>query len=163
MPEIEISKIFTDNLKHLLEIHNMTYKELAGKIGVKASSVSMWMNGNSLPRMGTLDKIADLFNTSVKALVTIDNDDSADRPWISLGDNSLSLHTKNNAEFNLLTNYRSLNTEGRKEARKRVQELTEIPRYTKPNTPELNAAHAIPNATEEDQQHDEDVMDDENF
>lgn len=70
MPEIEISEIFTNNLKKLLEIHNMTYKELAENIGVKASSVSMWMNGNSLPRMGTLDKIADLFNVSVESLVT---------------------------------------------------------------------------------------------
>lgn len=48
----------------------MTNKEFAQKIGVKASSVSMWMNGNSLPRMGTLDKIADLFNISVDSLVT---------------------------------------------------------------------------------------------
>lgn len=48
----------------------MTNKEFAPKIGVKASSVSMWMNGNSLPRMGTLDKIADLFNISVDSLVT---------------------------------------------------------------------------------------------
>lgn len=53
----------------------MTYKELAEKIGVKASSVSMWMTGNSLPRMGTLDKIADLFNVSVKSLVTVEKTD----------------------------------------------------------------------------------------
>lgn len=34
----------------------------------------------------------------------------------------------------LLSNYRELNTEGQSEARKRVSELTEIPRYTKPDT-----------------------------
>lgn len=77
MPEIEISKIFTNNLKQLLEMHNMTYKELAENIGVKASSVSMWMNGNSLPRMGTLDKIADLFNVSVESLVTTNKEEDA--------------------------------------------------------------------------------------
>jgi len=70
MPETDIGNIFTDNLKQLLQVNNMTYKELAEKIGVKASSVSMWMNGNSLPRMGTLDKLADLFNISVESLVT---------------------------------------------------------------------------------------------
>lgn len=70
MPDIEIGEIFTDNLKKILQSNNMTYKELALKIGVKASSVSMWMNGKSLPRMGTLDKIADLFNISAESLIT---------------------------------------------------------------------------------------------
>lgn len=73
MPETDISVIFINNLKKLLLENNMTYKELAEKIGVKASSVSMWMTGNSLPRMGTLDKIADLFSVSVNSLVTIEN------------------------------------------------------------------------------------------
>lgn len=36
----------------------------------------------------------------------------------------------------LLTDYRELNTEGQSEARKRVSELTEIPRYTKPDEPQ---------------------------
>lgn len=35
----------------------------------------------------------------------------------------------------LLADYRELNTDGRSEARKRVHELTEIQRYTKPDTP----------------------------
>lgn len=35
----------------------------------------------------------------------------------------------------LLENYRKLNDIGQSEARKRVKELTEIPRYTKPTTP----------------------------
>lgn len=142
MPEIEISDIFINNLKQLLKTHNMTYKELAEKIGVKASSISMWMNGKSLPRMGTLDKIADLFNVSVESLVTINNN-AAEAPWGAVTDDSISLQTKNNAEFNLLIDYRTLNIDGRKEARKRIQELTEIPRYTRSETPELNAAHAL--------------------
>lgn len=35
----------------------------------------------------------------------------------------------------LLADYRELNAEGQSEARKRVSELTEIPRYTKPDEP----------------------------
>lgn len=35
----------------------------------------------------------------------------------------------------LLADYRELNTDGQSEARKRVSELTEIPRYTKPDEP----------------------------
>lgn len=129
MPEIEISTIFINKLKQLLRENNMTYKELAENIGVKASSVSMWMNGNSLPRMGTLDKIADLFNVSVKSLVTLEDDSENDKPSISIDDGTLSILTKNNAEFDLLTNYRTLNPVGQKEACKRMQELTEIDQY----------------------------------
>ncbi|WP_286080136.1 helix-turn-helix domain-containing protein [Parablautia intestinalis] len=70
MPEKDISSIFTNNLKKLLADNNMTYRELSEKLGVKASSISMWMNGNSLPRMGLLDKLADLFNVSVEYLIT---------------------------------------------------------------------------------------------
>ena len=65
----------------------------------------------------------------------------------------------------LLADYRELNTDGQAEARKRVSELTEIPRYTKPDVLSnyVNAAHAIEGATKEDKQHDEDIMNDENF
>ncbi len=70
MPEKDISSIFTSNLKKLLSENNMTYKELSEKLGVKSSSISMWMTGNSLPRMGLLDKLADLFNVSVEDLIT---------------------------------------------------------------------------------------------
>ena len=70
MTEKDISSIFTDNLKKLLSEKNMTYKELSENLGVKASSISMWMTGNSLPRMGMLDKLADLFDVSVEYLIT---------------------------------------------------------------------------------------------
>lgn len=73
MPEYLVGDIFIKNLKKLLQANNMTYKDLAGKIGVKASSVSMWMNGKSLPRMGTLDKIADLFSTPANELITLED------------------------------------------------------------------------------------------
>ena len=73
MPEYLVGDIFIKNLKKLLQANNMSYKDLADKIGVKASSVSMWMNGKSLPRMGTLDKIADLFNTPANELITLED------------------------------------------------------------------------------------------
>lgn len=77
MANIEIGEIFTKNLKKLLEINDMSYKEFAEKIDVKASSVSMWMNGKSLPRMGTLDKISNLFNIPRSSLLEADNDHSS--------------------------------------------------------------------------------------
>lgn len=80
-----------------------------------------------------------------------------------LNPNSLLRLTKN--EEKVIDTYRSLNEEGKQEAIKRLDELTMIPRYTEQeqSEPLLNAAHANPNATKEDMQHDDDIMDDENF
>lgn len=58
--------------------------------------------------------------------------------------------------------YDQLNDIGKHEATKRVMELTEVPRYLE-DTTYVNAAHAIDGASEEARQHDEDIMDDENF
>lgn len=68
MPDRDINAIFVENLKSLLDSKKMTYADFANKIGVGASTVSMWMTGKSLPRMELLDKIADLFNVEVADL-----------------------------------------------------------------------------------------------
>ena len=70
MPNEEISNIFTQNLKKLLEENNMTAKDLAEKLEFRASTVSMWLTGKNSPRMDLLDKIADLFNIPVSILLT---------------------------------------------------------------------------------------------
>jgi transcriptional regulator with XRE-family HTH domain len=68
-------------------------------------------------------------------------------------------------EERLLTNYRYLNSDGKAEALKRIEELTYIPKYTNEDQahPILNAAHAIEGATEEDKQHDDNLMDNDEF
>lgn len=58
----------------------------------------------------------------------------------------------------ILQYYEKLNGLGKKEATKRVEELTYFPQYT--STTLLNAAHAYENASEDEQTHDEDIMDD---
>lgn len=59
----------------------------------------------------------------------------------------------------LLSYFELLNSEGKIEALKRIEELTYIPKYTSENSIILNAAHAIEGATEEEKQHDNDIMD----
>jgi transcriptional regulator with XRE-family HTH domain len=72
MPNEEVKNYFSDNLKKLLKENNMTYGELAEKIEVRNSTVSMWINGVNTPRMGALKKIADLFGVSVSYLISQD-------------------------------------------------------------------------------------------
>lgn len=45
----------------------------------------------------------------------------------------------------------------------RVKELSKVPRHAKEDTTYVNAAHAQDGASEEEMQHDEDIMDDKNF
>ncbi|MEY8409962.1 helix-turn-helix transcriptional regulator [Lachnospiraceae bacterium 62-26] len=73
MPDIDINRIFIENLKTLIKENKMTNAEFADKIGVRPSTVSMWMRGTNSPRMELLDKIADLFGISVSDLMTDTN------------------------------------------------------------------------------------------
>lgn len=59
--------------------------------------------------------------------------------------------------------YEQLNDIGKHEATKRVEELTMVPKYVKEDIEYVNAAHPINNASDEDKQFDEDIMDDEKF
>ena len=61
MPPESINDIFVTRLKDLLSVNHMTYSELAQKIGVSKSTVSMWVSKKSMPRMDLLEKIANVF------------------------------------------------------------------------------------------------------
>lgn len=54
-----------ERLKKLREKAGMTQKEVAEKIGVGQSSVSMWEIGKSTPQTKLLIKIAELYGCSV--------------------------------------------------------------------------------------------------
>ena len=66
-------------------------------------------------------------------------------------------------EKKLLSYYTCLNSDGKIEALKRIEELTYIPRYKNETNVALNAAHVDKNATEEEKQHDDDIMDNDEF
>ena len=59
--------------------------------------------------------------------------------------------------------YSKLNSEGKAEALKRIEELTYINKYTDSSNEILNAAHDRPGATDEEKAHDDEIMNDENF
>lgn len=60
---------FSFMVKKLLVKHNMTMKELGEKVGKTESAVSYWISGKSLPRMGTIQKVADIFGITTDELV----------------------------------------------------------------------------------------------
>ena len=67
----------------------MTMKELGEKLGKTESAVSYWISGKSVPRLETLQSIAEIFEISTDELITGKrihpqwNDDEANRKYLA--------------------------------------------------------------------------------
>lgn len=62
-------RIFSKNLRRLLEESGKTQKELAEAIGESQQVVNTWAIGRSIPRMGRVQKLADFFKVEKSVLV----------------------------------------------------------------------------------------------
>ena len=57
--------VFSDELQKLRKQNNMTQEELADKLGVTKSAISMYENGKRFPDYDTLERIANLLNVNI--------------------------------------------------------------------------------------------------
>ena len=60
----------SENIKRLRTDADMTQAKLADLVGVTRATVTQWETGWSQPRMGALEKIADVFGVSMSMLVS---------------------------------------------------------------------------------------------
>ena len=119
---VHIMSKFGRNLRELRLDNSLTQDQLADKLGVSKSRISMYENGNRRPSFEMLEAISDLFNVDMNSLLGEDNPSSSSpAPAADLSED----------EQQLVDTYRELNEIGKREARKRVGELTEIERYIK--------------------------------
>ena len=58
-----------ENIRRLRKEHSMTQEQVANALGVTVGAVYKWESGQSLPEIRLLMEIADLFETSVDALL----------------------------------------------------------------------------------------------
>ncbi len=70
-------------LKKLMAEKNLTMKELGEKVGKSESAVSYWVSGKITPRIGVIQKLADIFNVTTDELIYGIADSN---PNTSLGD-----------------------------------------------------------------------------
>lgn len=56
-------------IKKVRESKNMTQTELAYKLGISRTTISMWETGDSLPRADKLIKLAEILNCTVDELL----------------------------------------------------------------------------------------------
>ncbi len=61
------------NIKQLRLNHNLTQEELANKLGVSDKAVSTWENDIKIPRMGSIEKMAIIFDVCKSDIIEDNN------------------------------------------------------------------------------------------
>lgn len=69
MGKYETKYIFSRNLSRILMDHGISQADLASMMGVAASSVSAWCNGDKMPRMDKIEWIANHFGVMKSELL----------------------------------------------------------------------------------------------
>lgn len=68
-----INKIFSENLRRLLNKKNATQLDLANYINVSNTTINNYVKGYNMPRMDKVDDIAKFFNVRREDLITEEN------------------------------------------------------------------------------------------
>lgn len=137
---------FGEKIKNARKAKKLTQKQLAEKIGAAHNSISDWENDKNKPDPDMIESLCWVLDITPNYLLATTSDDfsPSEKLMIKMY-NDLDAHGKEMVDFVLereherVTSFQST--------------ITQFP----------NAAHALPNATPEDIEHDEDIMDDDNF
>jgi transcriptional regulator with XRE-family HTH domain len=103
---------FKDMLKYYRLRENLSQSELAGKLGLSPSTVSMYEVGKREPDFETEEKIADFFNTDLNTLRGYDTEINPNYSYINDSDEKI-----------MVSKYRLLNDEGKIKLIERADEL----------------------------------------
>lgn len=153
-----------DNIKFLRKQNNLTQKQLAEKSGLAIITIQQYEAGKYEPKKDSLYKLRKAFDCNIYEILdkpfetpdtSMDDFEEIEGLDSVLIQKNLPPETKekikqqflknstntsnqslNLFEKKLLGNYRLLNEKGKEEANKRVEELTELPRYTMPDPPQ---------------------------
>jgi transcriptional regulator with XRE-family HTH domain len=115
-----------DRIKEARKKRGLTQKDLAVLINAKHNSISNWENNQNKPDPDTIELICGALDVSPSWLMGYNSDSTEARlltynqKWSNIQKNS-----------NILNYLEKLNNIGLKEAEKRIEELTYIPRYCK--------------------------------
>lgn len=129
------------NIKKLRTEKKLTQKQLSELTGISEVMISQYERGIRTPKNKNLLKLACILDKSGQKLLDEDlpfclmlpdeNIEEVKNSSIYLNVEHVSIKELDFYENELITNYRQLNEAGKKEASKRIEELTEITKYTK--------------------------------
>lgn len=133
-----------ERIKQIRLENGLTQKQLGEMLGSTQQMIAQYESGKHSPKIETVRKIANALGTNIFHLTDGDYSnfsvEELRNDFLSVATPLDEFHKQlvakaQKEENELLGNYRSLNSSGQTEARKRVQELTEIKRYTEPDEP----------------------------
>lgn len=122
----------------------LSQKELGQKLNVSQQHIAQYESGKRTPKLDTIQKIATALNISVNDLLESPLDDSplyqvlknvdySDSPVSRNFINAqltVQVHDWQQIDIELVKTFKKLNEDGKAVAVERIEELTEIPRYT---------------------------------
>ncbi len=93
---------FKDMLKFFRMREHLSQSELAEKLGISASTVSMYEVGRRQPDFETEEKIADFFNTDLNTLRGRDNESEQPAYYLDKESSDTAQFLFNNPEYKVL-------------------------------------------------------------
>ncbi len=126
-----------ENIKRIRIKRNMTQKELGEKLGgISQQQIGQWETGKVNPKIETIQKIAHALNVDWNIFITENYIEKREKEIDTLLNQSEAIKLAGKAfddpyVENMLLSYSLLNEKGKREAFNRIEELTEVPRYTK--------------------------------
>lgn len=82
MTDDEQKKIFAKNLNKYISLNQKQQKEVADDLGINPTTLNMWCNGNSMPRVSMIQKLADYFRIGKSDLTDEKEDFDADMEFM---------------------------------------------------------------------------------
>ena len=148
-----------ERIKELRNRLNMSQVAFADKINVSKQTLYKYENNliTNIPS-DKIEAIAKIGNTTPEYIMGWTSNPNVSSLKGKITPISV-LECKTDDEKKLLLSYRTLSISSKKKVLSYCNGLADIEKADF----ELNAAHALPNATEEDKLHDEDIMDDDYF
>lgn len=125
--------MFYDVFLSLCDVYETSPAEVRKALGISQSTMASWKSRGLTPNSGMLVRLSDYFGVSVEYLLGLE--DMNKKPYDTYG--TFVSHKKDNdekREKQLLAAFNLLNLTGQNEAIKRVEELTEIPKYQRQTT-----------------------------
>ncbi len=156
--ELELYGIVGRMFREIREENELSLTAVSEYLQIAPISLQRYECGERKIKMGTIKKLCVFYK--------IEYDDFIKEAKLRFSKNIFTDTSSEKEELpKIIKYYEMLNDIGKHEATKRVEELTYIPQYTKKNEEDylkVNAAHARTDIepTEEDQAHDDAIMND---
>lgn len=125
----------SDMIAKLMRKNNYTMKELANKVGVSESAVSLWVSAKTTPRMGTIQKLADVFGVTTDEMIfgkyydEVKEQRKIESDLEAVANDAETVFGEGTTQ--LLMAYYKLNAEGRNKAIDNIEDLSELYKYQK--------------------------------